>query len=172
MSALLYRKRKKQRRDRGGGGGCESKDQGDGQTDGWTDGRIKMERHGGIKFLITLQCQWKKKCEKCAREHPGFFLLFLFPSPSLSFLFFSFLFLLACQPRREYRRLASFDLCLAFPFSRESPPPLAFSARVSRKSSRLRSRTTKRLPRGSMTRQRSSLRHIRPPQKRSKTFDE
>lgn len=26
-------------------------------------GRIKMERRGRIKFLITLQCQWKKKCE-------------------------------------------------------------------------------------------------------------
>ena len=61
---------------------------------GRTDGRIKMERHGGIKFLITLQCQWKKKCEKCAREHPsGFFLVFSPPFPPFSFLFFSFLFL-------------------------------------------------------------------------------
>lgn len=25
--------------------------------------RIETEKHAGIKFLITLQCQWKKKCE-------------------------------------------------------------------------------------------------------------
>lgn len=53
------------------------------RADGWTD-----KDGGGIKFLITLQCQWKKKCEKCARKA---WMLLPFP-------FF------VCQRRRKYRR--------------------------------------------------------------------
>lgn len=52
-------------------------------------GRIKMEWSGRIKFLITLQCQWKKK-----REEPGSPVPVSLPLPSLSSLAFR---------RRDYR---------------------------------------------------------------------
>lgn len=72
LSALLYRKRK------AGGGARRWLGDKLERRRGRTDGRIKTERHGGIKFLITLQCQWKKKCEACE----------LALSLSLSLLFF------------------------------------------------------------------------------------
>jgi len=53
LSAILYRKRKV-------GGRIKRTRR--------MSGRIKMERRGRIKFLITLQCQWKKKCEEEVRS--------------------------------------------------------------------------------------------------------
>lgn len=89
-----------------------------------------MERRGGIKFLITLQCQWKKKCEKCARKQPGSCSFLFFP---LFFVFFLFFFV--CRRRRKYRRLPSFHVSRGL--SSSGFPFFALCARVSRKRRRL-----------------------------------
>lgn len=87
------------------------------------DGRAYKDGGGGIKFLITLQCQWEKRNARDAAASwlPVFFslllLFFFFPSSPLSiFSFFSslylffFFFFLICQRRRKCRRLPILSL--------------------------------------------------------------